>query len=75
MRSTADNIKHGIVTSRPDQMYGWPGICCTKDGTIVVSASERIHHVGPLGRVVVMRSADDGKTLVLAAGSLQQRDR
>jgi hypothetical protein len=28
----------------------------------VVSASERISHVGPLGRVVVMRSGDGGRT-------------
>ena len=62
MPLSAGNIEYGVVASRPDQMYGWPGICCTKDGVIVVSASERIHHVGPLGRVVVMRSADGGET-------------
>ena len=62
MSLTAGNLEQGVVASRPDQMYGWPGITCTQDKEILVSASERIYHVCPLGRTVVMRSADGGRT-------------
>jgi len=62
MPLTASNIEHGVVAARPDQMYGWPGITRTADGEILVSASERIYHVAPQGRTVVMRSADNGRT-------------
>ena len=62
MPLTAGNFEHGVVAARPDQMYGWPGITCTKDREILVSASERMYHTGPLGRTVVMRSTDGGRT-------------
>ena len=62
MSLTAGNFEHGAVAARPDQMYGWPGITCTHDKEILVSASERIYHVAPQGRTVVMRSADGGRT-------------
>ncbi len=62
MPLTAGNIEHGVVAARPDQMYGWPGITRTADNEILVSASERIYHVAPQGRTVVMRSADAGRT-------------
>ena len=44
------------------QHYGWPGITRTLGGDVLVSASERIAHVDPFGRVVVSRSADNGGT-------------
>jgi len=44
------------------QHYGWPGIARTKEGTILVSASERIVHVDPFGREVIVRSTDAGDT-------------
>jgi len=62
MPLTANDIEHGTVAARPDQMYGWPGITLTADNEILVSASERIYHVAPQGRTVVMRSTDDGRT-------------
>ena len=62
MSLTAGNLEQGVVASRPDQMYGWPGITCTQEKEILVSASERMYHDGPLGRTVVMRSADSGRT-------------
>ena len=42
--------------------YGWPGITRTKDGDILVSASERVVHVDPFGRGVIVRSTDEGRT-------------
>ena len=62
MPLTAGDFQHGVVAARPDQMYGWPGITLTADNEILVAASERIYHVSPQGRTVVMRSADGGKT-------------
>lgn len=44
------------------QHYGWPGITKTKEGDILVSASERILHIDPFGRAVVARSSDGGHT-------------
>ncbi len=55
-------LENGIIASRPDQMYGWPGITRAANGDILVAASERKFHVCPFGREVVMRSTDNGRT-------------
>ena len=55
-------IKHGVVVSRPKQMYGWPGIARAANGDIIVAASERKSHLCPYGREVIMRSKDNGET-------------
>lgn len=44
------------------QHYGWPGITRTHDGDLLVTASERIRHVDPFGREVIVRSSDNGRT-------------
>ena len=61
-RLKAEIIKHGIITARPDQMYGWPGITRASGQEILVAASERKYHICPFGREVVIRSMDGGKT-------------
>lgn len=58
----AYDFEHGVVAARPEQIYSWPGITRVKDREILVTASERIYHVDPFGRVVIIRSLDDGKT-------------
>ncbi len=58
----AGNFEHGTVASRPDQMYGWPGITRVEGDHILVAASERKYHVDPVGREVVIHSYDGGKT-------------
>lgn len=58
----AYNFEYGVVASRPDQMYGWPGICKVKGQEILVAASERKYHICPFGREVVIRSFDGGRT-------------
>lgn len=65
MSLTAGNFEHGVVASRPDQMYGWPGITRIGDREILIAASERIYHEDPVGRIVVMRSTDGGMTWTL----------
>ena len=50
-----------VAVSRPDQMYGWPGLVRQADGTLVAAVSERKHHVCPHGRIVIVRSTDNGK--------------
>lgn len=42
--------------------YGWPGITRTREGDLLVSASERAEHICPFGRGVVVRSTDNGRT-------------
>jgi hypothetical protein len=60
----ADRIPAAVESARKMglkfQHYGWPGITRTKEGDILVSASERILHVDPFGRSVVVRSSDGG---------------
>lgn len=58
----AGNFEHGVVASRPDQMYGWPGITRVQGEEVLASASERKYHADPVGREVVIRSYDGGKT-------------
>jgi hypothetical protein len=55
-------LENGIAISRPDQMYGWPGITRAANGDILIAASERKFHVCPFGREVVVRSADNGRS-------------
>jgi len=55
-------LSSGVVASRPGQMYGWPGMTRAQNGDILVVASERKHHVCPFGRVVVIRSSDNGQS-------------
>ena len=62
----ADRIPEAIPFVRERglrfQHYGWPGVTLTQQGDVLVSASERIGHVDPFGRVVVSRSTDNGTT-------------
>ncbi|MEI8080044.1 MAG: sialidase family protein, partial [bacterium] len=58
----AEILERGTVAARPGQMYAWPGIARLKNGEILVSASERTSHICPLGREVVIRSLDGGKS-------------
>ena len=55
-------LERGTVAWRPGQMYGWPGLTRAANGDLLVVASERKHHCCPYGRVVVMRSGDNGHT-------------
>jgi sialidase-1 len=55
-------VANGVVASRPDQMYGWPGLTRVGRNELLVIASERKYHVDPFGRVVIIRSTDAGKT-------------
>ncbi|MBN1555368.1 MAG: exo-alpha-sialidase [Phycisphaerae bacterium] len=59
---TASNFEYGVVASRPDQMYAWPGLTRINERELLVSASERQSHHSPDGRTVIMRSTDNGKT-------------
>ncbi|MFP3904534.1 MAG: sialidase family protein [Armatimonadota bacterium] len=58
----ATDFEYGVVASRPDQMYGWPGITKVNDEHVIVSASERKYHVDPVGREVVIHSDDGGES-------------
>ncbi|MBN1394978.1 MAG: exo-alpha-sialidase [Pirellulales bacterium] len=52
-----------IISRQPDYYHGWPTIARRKNGELlVVYSGGRERHVGPFGRVEMMRSHDDGKT-------------
>jgi len=58
----ASNFECGVVASRPDQMYGWPGLTRVQGQEVLAAASERKYHADPVGREVVIRSTDGGQT-------------
>ncbi len=58
----AGKFEHGVVAARPDQIYGWPGMTKVNGEEILAAASERKYHVDPVGREVVIRSQDGGRT-------------
>ncbi|MEX0762652.1 MAG: sialidase family protein [Dehalococcoidia bacterium] len=55
-------VGEGVAAARPGQMYAWPGLTRTSEGTLTAAVSERKHHVCPYGRIVMVRSADGGAT-------------
>lgn len=54
------------IIQNPDSVFnyfGWPTVARLKDGTIAaVCSGFRIGHVCPFGKVVMVKSADEGKT-------------
>jgi hypothetical protein len=64
--SPPDRIPEAVEPARKlgmrSQHYGWPGMTRTSGGDVLVSASERIVHVDPFGREVIVRSTNGGRT-------------
>lgn len=56
------DLEFDVAVSRPEQMYGWPGLTRAANGDLLLAASERKFHCCPFGREVLMRSVDDGKS-------------
>ena len=59
-------VDHGIVYTKPNAIFsynGWPSICRCDDGSLLACFSgDRLEHVCPFGRVLAVRSLDEGKT-------------
>ena len=59
-------LEHGTVFSQPDRVTGyaaWPSVTRDADGTLVAAFSgNRIMHVCPYGKVLLVKSRDEGKT-------------
>lgn len=59
-------IDSGVVISQPDNVLGynaWPSIAKDDAGNLlVVCSGNRIMHVCPYGKVVMLKSRDEGKT-------------
>ena len=59
-------VDHGIVYTKPNAIFsynGWPSICRCDDGSVLACFSgDRLEHVCPFGRVLAVRSLDEGKT-------------
>ncbi|TVR58793.1 MAG: exo-alpha-sialidase [Spirochaetaceae bacterium] len=65
-KNTRINAEHGVICAFPKDFFGyfaWPSVARDAAGTLFVGASGlRNRHVGPFGRVVFMRSTDEGNT-------------
>lgn len=59
-------IDNGIVFSRPDNVFGYsafPSVTRDADGHLLVACTgNRIMHVCPFGKVLILKSKDEGKT-------------
>ncbi|HHW30632.1 MAG TPA: exo-alpha-sialidase [Clostridiaceae bacterium] len=59
-------IDSGVVISRPDNVFGysaWPSVARDANGDLLVAFSgNRIMHVCPFGKVLIVKSKDEGKT-------------
>ena len=52
-----------VISHQPNLYHGWPTIARRKNGELlVVCSGGRERHIGPFGRVEMMRSRDEGKT-------------
>lgn len=58
--------KPTVICSNPNGIhtyFGWPSVCRLGDGTLMAVASGfRIAHVCPFGKLVAIKSRDEGKT-------------
>lgn len=59
-------VESGAVWRKPDHVFGyaaWPSVCKDSQGRLTVAFSGcRIMHVCPYGKVLVMKSKDEGRT-------------
>lgn len=74
---TVDEIKS--ISLQTDRYHGWPTLARRKNGELlVVCSGGRETHVGPFGRVELIRSFDDGDTWTYARtlldGPIDDRD-
>ena len=76
-KAVVDSTK--VITNRPHLYHGWPTLARRRNGELlVVCSGGREAHVGPFGRVELMRSRDNGETWtfprVLIDGPIDDRD-
>ncbi len=62
----AEIIENGVAFSKTENIFGysaWPSVARDEEGNILVAcSSNRIMHVCPYGKVLVVKSKDEGKT-------------
>ncbi len=58
----ADVIEHDTVFADPTVYAAWPDLVRLPDGTLVLTFCATEEHLGPDGRVLLMRSTDNGLT-------------
>jgi len=51
-----------VSLGRSITLYAWPGLTRTRDGDLLVGASEHVQHVDPFGRDVIVHSTDQGRS-------------
>jgi hypothetical protein len=61
-----DVVDQGAAVSKPDLVFGysgWPSVCRAHNGDLLlVYSGNRVQHVCPFGKVIMLRSRDEGKT-------------
>ena len=74
-------LKHFTLLSEKGKHFAFPGICRAKNGDIIVVAREAHFHVakGDYGKIVSIRSRDNGKTwdakeIILSKEGIDHRD-
>jgi sialidase-1 len=60
---TATILSKKVICKQPDRYIGWPTICKTEDGALlVVFSGDRDEHVCPWGKTQIVRSTDNGES-------------
>lgn len=77
--SPAKILETKVITSQPQFYHGWPTVAVRRNGDLwVVCSGEREAHVCPFGKVVGMKSSDEGETWSAAQaiydGPIDDRD-
>ncbi len=71
-------LARGSVTPDTETFYGWPTMIRRHNGEILLTASARLDHLCPFGRIVLFRSGDGGRSWsepqTVADGPLDDRD-
>jgi len=57
-----DDLEHITLVESPTAYMAWPAIARVGDGSILVTYSDTDEHLGPDGRIVGVRSLDEGRT-------------
>lgn len=63
MKYSAEMIATQTICQQPQRYLAWPTLTRCADGTLLVTFSgDRDSHVCPFGKIMVMRSTDEGRT-------------
>lgn len=59
---SAEILEHTVLYANADTYAAWPAIARTANGDLLVAFTETERHVSPNGRIMMIRSSDNGHT-------------